>query len=309
MNKKVLIFGVGGFVGGYLSREFYNNGYKVYGSDIGRTDSIPEFVDFRDGNLLDGECIKNLILDIQPTHVVNLAAISNVGLSWKVPQKTIDVNVNGTLNILEASRQCDEIPRVLLIGSSEEYTISDKPMDEKCELNANNPYGISKVMQEKFSEIYRSRYGMKIFYVRPFNHIGIGQSDTFVIPSFCKQVAEIEKSGKIGTIYVGNLSVKRDFCNVKDVVRAYRMVIESNNCENIYNIGTGNSISLEDMLNYIISLSSQQVIVEIDPSRVRPADNSVICCDYGFINSELGWQPQYSIYDTIKEMYRYYLEK
>lgn len=308
MDKKVLIFGVGGFVGRYLSHEFYDNGYKVYGSDIRRTGSVPEFVDFRECNLLDGEYIKNMILDIKPTYVVNLAAISNVGLSWKIPQNTIAVNVNGTLNILEASRQCDEMPRVLLIGSSEEYTISDKPMDENCELNANNPYGISKMMQEKFSDIYRSRYGMKIFHVRPFNHIGIGQADTFVIPSFCKQVAEIEKSGKLGTIYVGNLSVKRDFGNVKDVVRAYRMVIESDNCENIYNIGTGNSISLQDILNYIISLSSQQVTVEIDPNRFRPADNSVICCNYGFINSELGWQPQYSIYDTIKELYQYYLE-
>ncbi|GLC29714.1 GDP-mannose 4,6-dehydratase [Clostridium omnivorum] len=307
MDKKVLVFGVSGFVGKYLSHEFHDNDYKVYGSDIRRTDSVPEFVDFRECDLLDAEGIKNIILDIQPTHVVNLAAISNVGLSWNIPQKTIDVNVNGTLNILEASRQCDVIPKILLIGSSEEYAISDKPMDENSELDANNPYGISKMMQEKFSQLYRSRYGMKIYHVRSFNHTGIGQTDTFVIPSFCKQIAEIEKSGRPGTMYVGNLLVERDLGNVKDFARAYRMVIESDKCESTYNIGTGCAVSLSDILNYIISLSSQHVTVVVDPNRFRPTDNRVICCNYNFIKTELGWEPQYSIYDTVKELYEYYL--
>ncbi|MGX6445622.1 GDP-mannose 4,6-dehydratase [Neobacillus sp. K501] len=306
--KKVLIYGVSGFVGSYLVKEFASNGYKVYGSSPRKTDSLPKDIEFEEVDILDAETVKRQILSIQPTHIVNLAAISNVGLSWENPQLTVSVNVNGTLNILEAARQCEVLPKILLIGSSEEYAISNKPIDESYELNANNPYGLSKMMQEKFSKIYQLRYGMKIYHVRPFNHTGVGQSDTFVIPSWCKQIAEIEKSGKPGTIYVGNLSVERDFGNVKDVVRAYRMVIESNNYENIYNVGTGNAVSLKEMLNYIISLSHQHVSVEIDKDRFRPTDNPVICCDNSFIKAEIGWVPQNSIFDTVREIYEYYLE-
>lgn len=307
--KKVLIFGVGGFVGEYLAREFMSNGYTVYGSDIRKTTSIPENVIFESADLLDAEEVKALILKIHPTHIINLAAISNVGLSWNIPQKTIAVNVNGALNILESARQCEEMPRVLLIGSSEEYVVTDKPINEECELNANNPYGISKMMQEKFSEIYRERYRMKIFHVRPFNHTGIGQADSFVLPSFCKQVAEIEKSGQPGTMYVGNLSAKRDFVNVKDVARAYRMIIESDSYDKIFNVGTGKAYSIREMLNYIISLSSWEIKVEMDLARFRPADNPFICCDYSNIKKTLGWEPEFSIFETIREMYEFYLKK
>lgn len=307
MKKRVLIFGIGGFVGAYLAKEFYGHGYQVFGSDIKKTDSIPEFVDFRNGDLLNADGIRTMVLDIQPTHIVNLAAISSVGLSWKIPQKTIAVNVEGALNILEAARQCAEMPRVLLIGSSEEYAVTDLPINEQCEINANNPYGISKMMQERFTELYRHRYSMKIYHVRPFNHTGIGQAATFVIPSWCKQAAEIAKSGKPGVMRVGNLTVKRDFSNVKDIVRAYRMVVESDNCENVYNIGSGKAVALSDMLEYIVSLSSQSITVETDPALIRLADNPIICCDSSYIRRELGWEPEYSIFDTAKELFNFYL--
>lgn len=305
--KKVLIFGAAGFVGAYLAREFMSHGYDVFGSDIGYRASIPEGVTFEALDLLDAVGVKELALKIQPTHIINLAAISKVGLSWSIPQTTITVNVNGALNILEAARQCNEMPKILLIGSSEEYAISDKPINEKCELNANNPYGISKMTQEQFSEIYRERYGMRIYHVRPFNHTGIGQADSFVLPSFCKQVAEIEKSGLPGTMYVGNLSVKRDFGDVEDVARAYRMIIESESYDKIFNVGTGKSYSIREMLDYIISLSSQEIKVEKDLDRFRPADNPIICCDNTCIKETLGWEPKYSIFETIKKMYEYYL--
>ena len=307
MEKKVLIFGVGGFVGAYLAKEFYKNSYHVYGSDINKTASVPEFVDFRTCDLLDTLGVQKIIFDIQPTHIVNLAAISNVGLSWKIPQKTIAVNVEGTLNILEAARQCPEMPRALLIGSSEEYAITDIPVNEQCEINANNPYGISKMMQEHFSMLYQSRYNMKIYRVRSFNHTGIGQASTFVIPNGCKQAAEITKSEKPGVMHVGNLAVKRDFSNVKDIVRAYLMVIESDNCENVYNVGSGTAVTLRDMLDYIISLSNQPITVVKDPALIRPTDNPIICCDNSLIRKELGWKPEYNIFDTVKDIFNFYL--
>lgn len=304
--SRVLIFGAGGFVGSYLCKEFLNNGYKVSGTDKGEESALPSEVDFYRTDLMQANEVEKLIGQIQPDIIVNLAAISSVGASWNMPQTTMAINVIGALNIMEAARKSEQKPRILFVGSSEEYVISENPLDENTQLNANNPYGISKVTQEQFAKLYREQYGLKIYCVRPFNHTGIGQRDSFVLPSFCKQVAEIEKSGKDGKIQVGNLKVKRDFSHVKDVVRAYRMIVESDNCNQIYNVGSGNAYSLEDMLTYIIGLSNQHIEIEVDQNRIRPTDQPVICCDRSLIGKELGWEPQYNVYDALKEMYEYY---
>lgn len=304
--SRVLIFGAGGFVGSYLCKEFLNNGYKVSGTDKGEGSALPSEVDFYRTDLMQANEVEKLIGQIQPDIIVNLAAISSVGASWNMPQTTMAINVIGALNIMEAARKSEQKPRILFVGSSEEYVISENPLDEDTQLNANNPYGISKVTQEQFAKLYREQYGLKIYCVRPFNHTGIGQRDSFVLPSFCKQVAEIDKSGKDGKIQVGNLKVKRDFSHVKDVVRAYRMIVESDNCNQIYNVGSGNAYSLEDMLTYIIGLSNQHIEIEVDQNRIRPTDQPVICCDRSLIGKELGWEPQYNVYDALKEMYEYY---
>lgn len=304
--SRVLIFGAGGFVGSYLCKEFLNNGYKVSGTDKGEGSALPSEVDFYRTDLMQANEVEKLIGQIQPDIIVNLAAISSVGASWNMPQTTMAINVIGALNIMEAARKSEKKPRILFVGSSEEYVISENPLDENTQLNANNPYGISKVTQEQFAKLYREQYGLKIYCVRPFNHTGIGQRDSFVLPSFCKQVAEIDKSGKDGKIQVGNLKVKRDFSHVKDVVRAYRMIVESDNCNQIYNVGSGNAYSLEDMLTYIIGLSNQHIEIEVDQNRIRPTDQPVICCDRRLIGKELGWEPQYNVYDALKEMYEYY---
>ena len=304
--SRVLIFGAGGFVGSYLCKEFLNNGYKVSGTDKGEGSALPSEVDFYRTDLMQANEVEKLIDQIQPDIIVNLAAISCVGASWNMPQTTMAINVIGALNIMEAARKSEQKPRILFVGSSEEYVISENPLDENTQLNANNPYGISKVTQEQFAKLYREQYGLKIYCVRPFNHTGIGQRDSFVLPSFCKQVAEIDKSGKDGKIQVGNLKVKRDFSHVKDVVRAYRMIVESDNCNQIYNVGSGNAYSLEDMLTYIIGLSNQHIEIEVDQNRIRPTDQPVICCDRSLIGKELGWEPQYNVYDALKEMYEYY---
>ena len=303
---RVLIFGAGGFVGSYLCKEFLNNGYKVSGTDKGEGSALPSEVDFYRTDLMQANEVEKLIGQIQPDIIVNLAAISSVGASWNMPQTTMAINVIGALNIMEAARKSEKKPRILFVGSSEEYVISENPLDENTQLNANNPYGISKVTQEQFAKLYREQYGLKIYCVRPFNHTGIGQRDSFVLPSFCKQVAEIDKSGKDGKIQVGNLKVKRDFSHVKDVVRAYRMIVESDNCNQIYNVGSGNAYSLEDMLTYILGLSNQHIEIEVDQNRIRPTDQPVICCDRSLIGKELGWEPQYNVYDALKEMYEYY---
>ena len=183
---KVVIVGASGFVGGYLTRELESAGHSTVKVDL------PEV------NLLNADQVESLIESTKPDAVVNLAAISSVGASWKCPADTISVNVNGTLNLLEAIRKHAPQAKTLLIGSAEEYAIPEgnKALKETDPLEASNPYGISKIAQENFAQLYRKKYGMKIVCTRSFNHTGVGQTTTFALPSFVKQVAAIDKSGK-----------------------------------------------------------------------------------------------------------------
>ena len=303
--KKVLVFGMGGFAGAYLAQELQTHGYEVYGSDL-HAKKIGN-VTVMAADLRDAEAVEKIVCEIKPDVIINLAAISNVGQSWGIPQATMQVNVVGSLNILEAVRTQDKKPKVMLIGSSEEYVDSDKPMNEETPLDANNPYGISKITQEWFVKLYREQYGLKIYCVRPFNHTGVGQRDSFVLPSFCKQVAGIERSGRPGVIKVGNLAVRRDFSHVKDIVRAYRMILESDDDTQIYNVGSGKAYGLDELLNYIIALSRQRITIAMEPSRVRPTDTPVICCDYSRIEKKLGWKPEHTVFDALDELYESYL--
>lgn len=305
--KKVLIFGIGGFVGSYLARELQDAGYQVYGSDIAAPKTPQPDVTFVTADLLDAETVQRTIEEIGPDLIINLAAISSVGASWNIPQTTMAVNVTGPLNIMEAARKIPQPPKILFIGSSEEYEMTDTDISEETPLNANNPYGISKMAQERFAEVYRERYGLQIYCVRAFNHTGVGQRDSFVLPSFCKQAAQIEASGQPGVIHVGNLAAERDFSDVRDIVRAYRMIIESPDCTKIYNVGSGKAYSLEKMLEYIAGLSSQPITIQVDPERFRPVDQKRICCDYSLIQAELGWRPEHDIFETLKEIFEAFL--
>jgi GDP-4-dehydro-6-deoxy-D-mannose reductase len=267
---KVVIVGASGFVGKYLARELESAGHSTVKADI------PEV------NLLNAEQVDALIEGAKPDAVVNLAAISSVGASWKSPSDTISVNVNGTLNLLEAIRKHAPQAKTLLIGSAEEYAVPEgqKALKETDPLEASNPYGISKIAQENFAQLYRKKYGMKIVCTRSFNHTGVGQTTTFALPSFVKQVAEIDKSGKPGKIFVGNLSAYRDFSDVEDVVHVYRMLLENENEFDTYNVGSGVSNKIEDLLkNAILKLTPVQIEIVVDPEKVRPVETPYLCAD------------------------------
>lgn len=308
--KTVLIFGCAGFVGKYLIQEFMTHGYTVDGSDLTEPDEkLTESLRcYTQADLLNPQEVEQVVSNSQPDYIVNLAAISSVGMSWKIPQKTISVNVNGSLNILEAVRKLKLHPKILLIGSSEEYSASEGRISEAHPICATNPYGISKVSQELFSEMYRKEYGLNIINTRTFNHTGIGQPDTFVIPSFVKQVADIHNSRKPGVISVGNLSACRDFGDVRDMVSAYRMILESKSNNKVYNVGNGQCYSLEHILQYIISLTPEKVTVQVAQDKMRPVDNPVIWCDNNLLRTAVGWEPRYEIFETIKAMFAEMIE-
>ena len=307
--KKVLIFGANGFAGNYLADEFLAHGYDVYGCSRNGRLTDGKFAGVYLCDLLDTERVKAVICEVKPDYIINMAGISSVGLSWKIPQLVVETNVTGPLNIIEAVYSNDIRAKILFIGSAEEYAQQKRPIREDDPLGANNPYGVSKVMLERYCDLYRNSYRMEVSYVRTFNHTGVGQMDTFVIPSWCKQVAEIEKSGKPGEMRVGNIEVQRDFSDVRDVARAYRMVLENGDPQEIYNIGSGKSTSLRGILEHMISLSSQEVTLNVQQELIRPLENDYMCADCSKIEQAIGWKAEIDLKDTIQEMYEHYLKK
>lgn len=284
------VIGAGGFVGGYLVKELEAAGHKVSAVDI------PEV------NLLDRNSIDSLLENTKPDYVVNLAAISSVGASWKDPASTIQVNVVGTLNLLDSIAKYSPKAKTLLIGSAEEYAQKSTPLSESCDREASNPYGISKIAQENFAELYRKKYGMEIVCTRSFNHTGVGQKTTFALPSFVKQIADIEKSGQPGTIKVGNLEAFRDFSDVRDVVHVYRMLLENNTEFDVYNVGSGIAHKVGDLLQAIISFATVHIDVVQDPEKMRPVDIPYQCCDNSRI-VKLGYWNGTRIEETLKWMF------
>lgn len=308
--KKALIFGGNGFVWYYLAKEFKENGYYVSLADITELrDNIKQYTDsYSLLNILDTKEVERIVSELQPDYIVNLAAISSVAASWNIPVETISVNVNGSISILEAVRKTSKHTKVLLVGSSEEYDVKNGKISENDPLRGNNPYGISKMTQESFAKLYREAHGLNIVNTRTFNHTGIGQPTNFVIPSFVKQAADIHRSGKPGVIRVGNLEIRRDIGDVRDMVSAYRVILEGNSKETLFNVGSGESYVLKDILEDIISLSGPPITVEVDPSRIRPVENPTIWCDNSRMKREFGWEPQHNVFEAIRNMFFDFLE-
>lgn len=306
--KKVLIIGINGFVGVHLSNELRNNGYKCYGADLNIENFNNEDVELFKLDILDENNVLQTIKLIMPDYIINLAAISSVKLSWNIPQKTFDVNVNGTINILEAIKKLNLKTRLLLIGSSEQYGEIDysKPVSEKEELKALNPYGISKSTQEKVAKLYSRVYGIDVMMVRAFNHIGPGQGKGFVVPDFVSQIVEIEKGILKPEIIVGNLSAERDFTDVRDIVMAYRLILERGIKGEIYNVGSGKAISIRCILEKIVCKSEVKVKIEIDKNKFRPIDTPKIECNNIKLKDEIGWNIKYSIDESLKDIIEYW---
>ena len=225
--KKALIIGGAGFVGNYLM-DYLNKecGWSVAVTKMENERIQKEKVDIYDLDILEKDAIVEVLNSVKPDYIFHLAAQSSVKLSWENPGLTIDINIKGSINLLESVREWGSKPRILMIGSGEEYGyISPEtvPIQEETILHPGNIYAATKACQNMLSKIYSDAYQMNIIMVRAFNHIGPAQSPIFVVSDFCKQVAEIEKGKREAVIRVGNLSAYRDFTDVRDVVAAYAL--------------------------------------------------------------------------------------
>lgn len=310
--KRAIIIGAAGFVGGYLARHLQVG----YGMEVAVT-KLPnetidiEGVDVYNLDILNKEEIVNLLFRVRPDCIFHLAAQSSVGLSWKNPGLTVDINIKGSLNVMDAVRELYYKPKVLLVGSGEEYGhIRDEetPITEDNRIRPANIYAATKACQNMLGNIYAKAYDMNLMMVRAFNHIGPTQAPMFVVADFCKQVAEIEKELRLPVMYVGNLSARRDFTDVRDVVRAYALLIQKGRPGETYNVGSGHAVSIQEILNMIISLSNKSIEVKVDQNKLRPVDISVIEADTRKLKMETGWEQEISLQRTIKETLEYWRE-
>ena len=310
--KRALIIGAAGFVGGYLARHL-----KIaYGMDVAVTKLPHEVLEIEDATVYDLDILKqeeitSLLFKIRPDYIFHLAAQSSVGLSWKKPGLTVDINIKGSINVMDAARELYYKPKVLLIGSGEEYghiKDGETPITEDNMIRPGNIYAATKVCQNMIGNIYARAYDMDIMMVRAFNHIGPTQAPMFVVADFCRQVAEIEKGLREPVMYVGNLSAKRDFTDVRDVVRAYALLIQKGSAGETYNVGSGHAVSIREILDMIISLSDKEIKVEVDPNKLRPVDVPIIEADTKKLKAATGWEQTISLRQTIEETLNYWRE-
>lgn len=308
-DKSALIIGAAGFVGGYLCECLLKEGAMVF------VTKLPfETFNFNcngvfDLDITDPVATLKVIEQIKPDEIYHLAAQSSVAHSWKAPKLTVDINIGGVVNILEACRNVVPDVRILLVGSAEEYghiTPDECPIREEHKCAPQNVYALTKNAQNMLGTLYCNAYGMNILMVRAFNHFGPRQLPQFVISDFCRQVAQIEVQRKEPVISVGNLEAKRDFTDVRDIVRAYAMITEYGKKGETYNVGSGNAISIREMLDIIIENTSAEIKVVQDPARMRPSDVPIHCADISKIKSEIGWTPQISYIETICNTLEYW---
>lgn len=308
---KVLVIGGAGFVGGYLISELADSGADVCATCL-ENEKITEKCSVRNLNILERDSVNELIDEIQPDVIYHLAAQSSVAVSWKKPQLTADINVIGTINVLEAVRNSQKKNiRLLLIGSGEEYGfIRDGacPLSEEEPLNPGNIYAATKACQGMLGEIYARAYKMDIIMVRAFNHSGPKQAPMFVISDFCRQIAVIEKGDVPAEMMVGNLSAKRDFTDVRDVVRAYRLLAEKGVSGRVYNIGRGKAVTIQFILDTALGYAKLPIEVKNDLSRMRASDIPVIEPDVSRIAEDTGWKALISMEQTIEDTLNYWRE-
>ena len=310
--KEVLITGSEGFAGQHLWRELKNNEYHVSGTTLNTPESgLPENVYVCD--IQKQADLFKLIFEIKPEAIFHLAAQPKPGLSFNIPQQTFEINTIGTLNLLESVREIpDYHPRIVMIGTSEEHGVvpsAKLPITEETPLDPINPYSISKVANWFLAKEYVRSFNFDIVYATPFNHTGPGQAPGFIAPDIALQIADIEKGLKEPVLLTGDLSSKRDISDVRDVVRAYRLLMEKGKTGDRYIISSGKSIPMSEIVSRLISLSKVTVEHKIDSSRFRPSDIPDLYGSHEKITQMTNWQPEIPLEKTLQDLLEWYRQK
>lgn len=319
--QKVLITGISGFVGSHLADfclkipDIQVSGMVLPNcsdEELKRIEHIKDKIKIFECNLIDKLSVERILKEENPDKIFHLAGQSMVSKSWQDPEGTLMNNIITELNIFEALRKLKLNPVIQIAGSSEEYGLiyeSELPVKENNSLRPLSPYGVSKVSQDVLACQYYRSYGLKTVITRAFNHEGPRRGEQFVISNFAKQIAEIEKGRKDQIIYVGNLEAKRDYSDVRDIVRAYWLATEKCNFGEPYNICSGKLFSVKSVLDILLSFSKiKNIEIRQDPARMRPSDILAIFGDCSKFKKQTGWESKIPLEKTLKDTLNYWRE-
>lgn len=246
---------------------------------------------------------------VHPDRILHLAAQSSPQASWADPGGTLHTNVHGLLNVLEAVRKRSLSPRVLVVGSAEEYGLVDAreaPLPETTPLRPASPYAVSKVAQGYLALSYALTFQLGVMRTRTFHHTGPGRGEAFAESSFARQIVEIEAGRRPPVIEVGNLEAVRDFTDVRDVVRAYWALLERGDAGEVYNVCSGKGVRIRDILHSLIDVAGVDVEVRVDPARLRPSDVPVLVGDPRKLMAATGWEPKWPLAETLRDLLQYW---
>ena len=308
---RVLVTGVTGFVGSHLADYLAANhphvevfGMRRWRSSLTEISHLLPALRLVDGDLHDAPSILRVLQGCRPDAIFHLAASSSVASSWDTPAEMIQVNVLGTLHLLEAMRQMDLDVPVVLACSAESYGLveaAELPIQESRPFRPISPYAVSKAAVDLLGFQYFQTYRLRTVRLRLFNHFGPRQSERFVISSFARQIAEIEAGKRPARLEVGNLEVRRDFVDVRDAARAYWLAAQAGEPGEVYNVATGHSRAVREVLDTLLSLSDAVVEVVLDPARLRPAEIPVLEGDASRFQRATGWIPEVAMEQSLRD--------
>jgi GDP-4-dehydro-6-deoxy-D-mannose reductase len=305
--QRILISGGTGFVGTHLIRFLKSRPSKIIVFSSGDGSSLREpGVDYYKVDIRSGDEVRSVVREASPDQVYHLAGISAVDVSWKNPRLTFEVNVVGAFNLFEGAMSLPSPPKILNVSTSQVYARSSGPLTEASPLGPENPYAASKAMTEFLLVQYRNCVKGGIITARSFNHTGPGQLPNFVLSSVAKQFAEIEAALRPPTLKVGDLGVKRDFTDVRDVVRAYCELLDKGKIGEVYNVCSGCPVLLADAVKEFQANCRTPVTTEIDQARLRSGEVAQMVGDSTKIRTEIGWSPSISLRMTIRDLLDYW---
>jgi GDP-4-dehydro-6-deoxy-D-mannose reductase len=311
---KALITGGAGFAGSHLAEYLLEQGQEVVAhaaepEDLGNLSHILPHLRVERADLRNPNRLFELLRQTRPQRIYHLAALSSPVESLRNPQLTYEVNFMGTLNLLTAWRESQIDCRLLHVSSSEVYGAVERehlPLREDMPLRPATPYAASKAAAELVSIQFYKSYQLPVVRVRPFNHTGPRQSPAFVCSGLARQIAEIELGLKLPTVTAGNLGVRRDFSDVRDIVRGYYMLLERGEMGEVYQLGSGQAVSIEAILQVLRGLASQPIQVVVDPSRLRDQEAAELWGDPSKAQMAVGWRPAYSLEATLRDLLQYW---
>src|SRR6266446_5221774 len=314
---RLLITGITGFVGSHMAEYALAHGAEVFGSikysrSTENIEHLRSQIKLIECDLRDLASVRGLLETAEPTHVVHLAAQSFVGASWQTPAETLSTNIISQVNLLEGIRRFTVAPRFLVVGTSEEYGLvhpDELPIRETNPFRPLSPYAVSKVAQDVMGYQYFMSYGLPIIRARAFNHEGPRRGEVFVTSNFAKQIALIEAGKQKPVLEVGNLEARRDWHDVRDTVRAYWKAAFEGEPGDVYNIGRGEALSIQGMLDLLLSMAKVDVEVRPVPERMRPSDVELLLCDPTKFHARTGWEPTIPLDQTLRDTLEYWRER